>query len=156
VKNFFKKRVIGETVDIADNEMARTLRQAGYRLTQPRLAVLQVLQENREYLSPQEIHRRGKEVYQGLGLVTVYRTLAILDELGLARRVHTKDHCHGYAQAEGDKHYLVCRCCEQVVEFPCAGLENLIETVRRRTRYTIDAHLLELTGLCPGCQGTAA
>ncbi|MFX1355436.1 MAG: Fur family transcriptional regulator [Promethearchaeota archaeon] len=143
-------------MDIADNEMARALQDAGYRLTQPRLAVLRVLDENREYLSPQEICQRGKEVYKGLGLVTVYRTLEILDELGLARRVHTRDRCHGYARAEGDKHYLVCRRCERVVEFPCEGLEDLIEGVRQSTGYAIDAHLLELAGLCPDCQGTAA
>ena len=51
--------------------MAQALRHAGYRLTQPRLAVLQVLQENNGYLSPAQIHERGRALYPSLGLVTV-------------------------------------------------------------------------------------
>ena len=138
--------------DINNSETTRALRQAGYKLTQPRLAVLSVLEEHAEQLNPYDIHRLGKKIYKRLGLVTVYRTLEILDELGVARRVHTQGRCHGYARAGGDQHYLVCRRCERIVEFPCDGLDNLIASVRCKTGYQIDAHLLELTGLCPQCQ----
>ncbi|MBL7200259.1 MAG: transcriptional repressor [Anaerolineae bacterium] len=139
-------------MDVVDSDIAQVLRHAGYRVTRPRMAILSVLQENREYLSPQEIHRRGRERYQGLGLVTVYRTLQILDGLGIARRVHTRDRCHSYALARGDRHYLVCRRCGQVLEFPCDGLVPLVESVRQETGYLIEGHLLEMTGLCSECQ----
>lgn len=133
--------------------MALALRQAGYRLTQPRLAVLQVLQENDEYLSPAEIYERGRALYPSLGLVTVYRTLETLDELGLARRVHGQGDCHGYARADSvSGHYLVCHRCGQVTEFPCEGMEGFIEAVRQRSGFTVEEHLLELVGLCPACQ----
>ena len=133
--------------------MAQTLREAGYRLTQPRLTVLQVLQENSRYLSPAEIHECGRTLYPSLGLVTVYRTLEMLDELGLARRVHGRGNCHGYARADSvSGHYLVCRRCGQVTEFPCEGMEGIIETVRQRSGFTVEKHLLELEGLCPACQ----
>ncbi len=134
------------------NPAALALRQAGYKLTQPRLAVLSVLEENDERLSPHDIHRLGKKIYARLGLVTVYRTLEILDQLGVARRIHTQGRCHGYARAEDEQHYLVCRRCECVTEFPCDGLDHLIAAVQRKTGYQIDAHLLELIGLCPACQ----
>jgi Fur family ferric uptake transcriptional regulator len=134
-------------------EMAQALRQAGYRLTQPRLAVLQVLQENSEYLSPTEIYERGRTLYPSLGLVTVYRTLETLDRLGLVRRVHGRGNCHGYARANSARgHYLVCHRCSQVIEFPCEGMEGLIEAVRQRSGFTVEEHLLELVGLCPACQ----
>ena len=132
--------------------MAQELRKAGHRLTQPRRAVLQVLEESAVQLSPYEIHRRGKVIYPQLGLVTVYRTLELLDELGLARRVHSEGSCHNYARAGEDQHYLVCRGCHRVVEFPCEGLDELIGAVERRSAYVIDGHLLELTGLCPACR----
>ena len=138
--------------DPKQTPMAQSLRQAGYRLTKPRLAVLQVLQENNASLNPEEICRRGKSIYEPLGLVTVYRTLEILDELGLVRRVHSEQHCHNYASAGIDRHYLICRECHRVIEFPCEGLHSLIEGVRQRTGYTITDHLLELSGLCPACQ----
>jgi Fur family ferric uptake transcriptional regulator len=138
---------------VSDAEMAQALHQAGYRLTQPRLAVLRVLWESTEELSPLGIYERGRAIYERLGLVTVYRTLEILDELGVARRVHTHGRCHGYARADGDQHYLVCRCCGTIIGFPCEGLDPLIANVQERTGFTVDAHLLELTGLCPKCQG---
>jgi Fur family ferric uptake transcriptional regulator len=139
------------------SKMARALHAAGYRLTKPRLAVLQVLQENDESLNPDEIHQRAQEIYAPLGLVTVYRTLDILDELTLVRRVHTGQRCHGYASADIKRHYLVCQNCHRVIEFPCDGLDDLIQGVRQRTGYVIVSHLLELSGVCPACQqGQAA
>ena len=133
--------------------MAQALRQAGYRLTQPRLAVSQGLQENNGYLSPAEIYERGRALYPSLGLVTVYRTLEMLDELGLARRVHGRGNCHGYARANSASgHYLVCRRCGQVTEFPCQGMGGNIEAVQRQSGFIIEEHLLEMVGLCPACQ----
>ena len=139
--------------DVSLEEMAQALREAGYRLTQPRLAVLQVLQENSRYLSPAEIFERGRALYPSLGLVTVYRTLEMLDKLGLARRVHGRGNCHGYARADNaGGHYLVCRRCGQVTEFPCEGMEGIIQAVQKQSGFTVEQHLLELGGLCPACQ----
>jgi Fur family ferric uptake transcriptional regulator len=139
-------------VDTDIPSATQALREAGYKLTQPRLAVLSVLENNSGCLDPHDIHRLGKKIYKRLGLVTVYRTLEILDALGVARRVHTQGQCHGYARAGGDQHYVVCRRCERVVEFPCDGLDQLIAHVCQETGYDIDEHLLELTGLCPQCR----
>jgi Fur family ferric uptake transcriptional regulator len=141
---------------LTQTEMAHTLRQAGYRLTQPRLAVLQVLEESDEGLSPEEVHQQGKTVCVSLGLVTVYRTLELLAELGLVRRVHSQQRCHGYASAGAARHHLLCRGCHRVTEFPCDGLDDLIEAVRRQTGYAITEHLLELSGVCPECQAKSA
>jgi Fur family ferric uptake transcriptional regulator len=131
--------------------MAQALRDAGYRLTRPRLVVLQVLQENDAGLNPEEIYRLGKTIYPSLGLATVYRTLDLLAELGLARRVHSEHHCHTYASAGTDQHYVICQMCHRVIEFPCHGLDDLIANVQRETGYTITEHLLEFSGMCPEC-----
>jgi Fur family ferric uptake transcriptional regulator len=139
--------------DASLDGMAQALREAGYRLTQPRRAVWQVLQGNSGYLSPNEIHERGRALHPSLGLVTVYRTLEVLDELGLVRRVHGQGNCHGYARANSVRgHYLVCHQCGQVAEFPCEGMEGIIEAVQQRSGFTVEEHLLELVGLCPTCQ----
>ena len=133
-------------------DMTQALRQAGYRLTRPRQAVLQVLQGNQEGLNPEEVYQQGKAICPTLGLVTVYRTLNLLAEMGLVRRVHSEQRCHSYASAGLDRHYLVCQDCHRVIEFPCEGLETMIEGLRQRTGYTITEHLLEFSGLCPDCQ----
>ncbi len=138
--------------DLKQHQLAHSLRQAGYRLTQPRLAILQVLQDNNEGLNPKEVYRQGKAICPSLGLVTVYRTLDLLTKLSLVRRVHSEHRCHSYATADVERHYLICQACHHVIEFPCDGLHDLIEGVRRRTGYTVTDHLLELSGLCPECQ----
>ena len=132
------------------------LADAGCRITVPRRAVMQVLQKASVPLSPREILEQGKQVYRGLGLVTVYRTVNLLAELNLVRRVHREDGCHGYLLASpGHRHALICQCCGRAVEFPGEDdLHALIERVEARTGYRVDDHLLQLLGLCPDCQGT--
>src|SRR3972149_6852509 len=75
------------------------LQQAGFRLTQPRKAVLQVLSQTGGALKPEEILDRAGALCPGIGLVTVYRTLTLLADLGCIRRVHQDDHCHCYVRA---------------------------------------------------------
>jgi Fe2+ or Zn2+ uptake regulation protein len=134
-------------------EVFRRLAQLGYRVTTPRRAVIQALLEGKGCLTPAQVHGCGRVLYPRLGLVTVYRTLELLEEIGFVRRVHLEDGCHAYAPvAQNPSHHLVCQQCRQVVEFPCAGLESLIAEVSRRTGFVVDEHLLELIGTCPTCQ----
>lgn len=144
-------KVTREQGDV-DQAMLDHLSRAGYRITQPRQAILQVLHEHDEGLSPEELHQLGQERYPPLGLVTVYRTLDLLDELGLVRRVHSEERCQRYASAVPQQHYLVCSVCHKVSEFPCGGLDPFIEAVQARTGYRVTEHLLELRGVCPACQ----
>jgi Fur family ferric uptake transcriptional regulator len=130
------------------------LQQSGFRVTRPRKAILEVLSQTGGSLKPEEIQQRADPFCPGIGLVTVYRTLTLLADLGCIRRVHQDDHCHGYARANlAHGHHVVCRRCQQVVEF--AGSEDIgamIGQVARQTGFRIDDHLLELMGVCPDCQ----
>jgi len=130
------------------------LRQAGYRVTAARRAVIDVLQCERSPLTPQEIGDRARDLHEGLGLATVYRTLALLSELSLVRRVHRQDGCHGYlAASPGHCHAVLCRLCGRAVEFEgCDDIVPLIYRVEEQTGYRVEGHLLQLTGLCPGCR----
>ena len=129
------------------------LSQAGYRITRPRRAVIGALLDDEVHHSPAEVHQRAQARCPTLGLVTVYRTLELLADLGLARRIHTDDGCHGYVSAtNGHRHHLVCRRCGAAVEFEGCDLSSLSEQIGRATGYSVDEHLLELVGLCPACQ----
>ncbi len=128
---------------------------AGSRVTRPRQVVMQVLEEAGEPLSPQKVLERGRRMYPALGLVTVYRTLALFANLGLVRRVHGEGECHGYVPASpGHCHAVVCRTCGRAVEFAGSeDLEGLIARVEAETGYRVDGHLLQLFGFCAECQG---
>jgi Fur family ferric uptake transcriptional regulator len=137
------------------DEWEQHLSEAGYRITEPRRAVMQVLLKANAPLSPQEILADGETIYSNLGLTTVYRTVALFEDLELARRVHRDDGCHGYvATTPGHRHHVICRHCGRVVEFAGSeDLEALIARVEARTDYRVVDHLLQLFGLCPECRG---
>ena len=130
------------------------LNQEGMRLTRPRQAVMEILMGAKVPLSPQSIHQRSMESDEEIGLVTVYRTLDLLAELGLVRRVHDHDECQGYVLASpGHHHHLICRKCGKAVEFTGEDdLTSMLDRIRRQTGYNIDEHILQLYGLCPKCQ----
>lgn len=137
------------------HEIFDHIRSAGMRLTVPRRAIIQVLNEAQDWQRPEEIHMRARLLCPSLGLVTVYRTLAMLSEMGFVRKIHLEHGCHGYVRTElVHGHHIVCRNCRQAVEFP--GLQEvsfLIERISDSTGYLVQEHMLELLGLCPACQG---
>ncbi len=130
------------------------LNQKGLRLTRPRQVVLNILEAASVPISAQTIYQRALAINEKIGLATVYRTLELLDEFSLVRRVHSQDECQGYVLASpGHHHHLVCRSCKQAVEFNGSNdLTNIVQRVQRQTGYQINDHLLELYGLCPDCQ----
>ena len=134
-------------------EIIQQLSQAGYRVTQPRRAVIRALLQEPGHPSPAQVHVRARQECSHVGLVTVYRTLELLSELGCVRRIHTAKGCHGYALAShGHYHHIVCRLCGETVEFEGCDLGPLLAQVSEETGYTVEDHLLELIGLCSSCQ----
>jgi Fur family ferric uptake transcriptional regulator len=133
--------------------LQETLNLEGLRLTRPRRVVMAILEAAHIPLSPQTIYQRSLDSNDDIGLVSVYRTLDLLTELALVRRVHGHDDCHGYVLASpGHHHHLVCRECEKAVEFTGAGdLATLLGRIQRETGFEIDGHLLQLYGFCPEC-----
>jgi Fur family ferric uptake transcriptional regulator len=125
----------------------------GHKLTQPRSAILRVLLTADCPLSPAEIQAQGQVFCADLGLVTVYRTLELMESIGLARPVHLADGCHGYALATpGHTHHVVCERCHAVVEIAGCELGDFLDTVAVRTGYTITGHWLEISGVCEECR----
>ena len=138
------------------NLLAQQLRASGHKLTQPRRAILQTLLAASKPLSPAEIQQSGQVFCADLGLVTVYRTLEIIEEIGLVRPVHLADGCHGYVLATpGHTHHVVCECCHTVIEIVGCEMGDFLDRVAARTGFMITDHWLEIAGLCGACQEEA-
>jgi Fur family ferric uptake transcriptional regulator len=135
-------------------DLREKLNQKGLRLTHPRQVVMSILESAAVPLTPQTIYQRSLEAHEDIGLVTVYRTLDLLTDLSLVRRVHGSEVCIGYALASpGHHHHLVCRKCDKVIEFSGTSvLDPLIQQIECQTGFVVDGHLLQLYGLCPECQ----
>ncbi len=130
-----------------------SLQASGYRLTGPRRTLVEIIASSQRALSPLDIFEQGRAECAGLGLVTVYRTLEKLEELGLIQRVHQPDGCHRYLPAsQGHEHLLLCTDCGRAFYFTGDDLGDLITDIARRSRFQINDHWLQLFGLCQACQ----
>ncbi len=140
-------------MELEPESIKRALCAQGYKLTAPRRAVLDVVAAMHERLAPSEIYERARHGYPHLGLVTVYRTLDILTEMGIVRRVHLEDGCHAYALAQAPhSHPLICSSCKQVIEFDECDLDEFFKMIERRTGFRVEGHWLQVFGRCPQCR----
>ena len=130
-----------------------SLQDSGCRLTAPRRAIVSIVANSPRALDAIEIYDLGRDEHPRLGLVTVYRTLEKLEQLGLVQRVHQPDGCNMYLRApEGHEHLLLCKSCGQMEYFRGDDLTKLIDDTSRRSGYQIQEHWLQLFGLCANCQ----
>jgi Fur family ferric uptake transcriptional regulator len=134
------------------------LRQRGFKITSQRRAVLRVIVDCQEHLTPAEIYERVHKEYPGIGLVTVYRTLDVLTELGLICEVHAEDGRRSYLLTRPleHHHHLICSDCGRVIDFTGCYLGQLEKRLSQETGFKIVSHLLEFTGCCPNCQKAAS
>ena len=138
---------------MADDTWLIQLQESGYRLTGARRAVVDVIQRSKQALTPVQVFDRARKKYRELGLVSVYRTLEKLEELGLVQRVHQPQGCQAFVTAgEGHQHLLLCQRCGTATLFEGDDLDGLIKSIARRTRYQIKDHWLQLFGLCENCK----
>jgi Fur family transcriptional regulator, ferric uptake regulator len=129
------------------------LQENGYRLTEARRAVVDVIQKSPRALTPVEVFDMARKKYPALGLVSVYRTLEKLEELQIVQRVHQPQGCQAFISArQGHEHLLLCQSCGQVAFFEGDDLEALIKSISKKTGYQISEHWLQLFGLCQTCQ----
>jgi Fur family transcriptional regulator, ferric uptake regulator len=133
----------------------RELEREGYRLSGPRSAVVETLDDLGCSVTAKEIADRLHDQGQDIGVASIYRTLELLDKLRLTRRV---DAAEGVARYEplnpsGEHHHhIVCDSCGQVTAFEDPELERAIDRLAGRVDYAIDGHDVTLRGECPACR----
>lgn len=129
------------------------LQQNGYRLTDARKAVVEIVAQTENALNPLEVYEQARRRARGLGLVTVYRTLEKLEETGLIQRVHQPGGCNAYLpSAHGHQHLIICQQCGHAEYFEGDNMDTLFEQVATRHGFKIREHWLQLFGTCRTCQ----
>ena len=138
----------------SEKKILARLKQQGYKLTPQRRAVLQVIANSQDHLTPAALCERVRQGYPRIGLVTIYRTLEILTELGFICEMHAGGSCHSYVirRPSGHHHHLVCSGCGTVADFTGCELTELETRLSGETGFEIESHLLEFLGRCQNCQ----
>lgn len=131
------------------------LRDRGLKTTSQRDDIARVFFGSDRHISVEELYGDVRDVNPRVGYATVYRTLRLLKEAGLAAERHFDDAEARYEQAEGEEEHhdhFICERCQRIVEFSNEEIEALQESVARKLGFVITRHRLELYGICRDCR----
>jgi len=140
---------------VSESSLAEKLRSRGLRLTAQRQLVLEAVYQL-GHATPEQVHARVRQVASGVNITTIYRTLELLEELGLITHTHLSHGAPTYHPAGDDQHaHLVCRSCHTVSELEFEQLEPLARQLAEQRGFTVDIGHVALFGICGNCRSKA-
>ena len=140
-------------MDETGDHLRDAFRTAGRRLTSQRRLILEVLRESDEHLDAEMLYDRVKARDDDIGLATVYRTLAVLKDMGLVEEHRLgEEHGHYEAVGEGPHYHFTCLVCGKVIEFDTPLVAQVQRELSERERVSIIGTHLHLSGYCAECQ----
>ena len=132
------------------------LRASGYRLTPQRQLVLEAVAEL-GHATPDDIVTAVRKTASGVNISTVYRTLELLEELGLVTHTHLGHGPPTYHAATDDDHvHLVCRVCGRVTETAPELVADVVTELASTEGFHADVRHLAIFGRCRDCAEPAA
>ncbi len=127
--------------------------QHNLKITKQRRAVLEAFLGIEDHISAEDLYKIVSAKEPKIGLATVYRTLSLLTQSGLAEELDfgegQKRYEHKYLHSHHD--HMICTQCGKILEFQNPMIEKLQEDVAREHRFEMTSHKLDLFGLCSDC-----
>ena len=130
------------------------LRQAGLKVTTPRINILKILEKSDpHHLTAEDVYQALLEQGEDVGLATVYRVLTQFEAAGLVRRHHFTGG-HSVFELEQGRHHdhLVCVSCGMVAEFVDEVIEKHQADIAAKAHFKMTDHHLTIYGLCQSCE----
>jgi Fur family transcriptional regulator, ferric uptake regulator len=138
----------------ADTErVLERLRVQGHRMTPQRRAIVAEVIATRGHISPQAIAARVQDRVPGVNASTVYRTLDLLEELGVVSHAHTERGAEYHRSEHRDHLHLVCAGCGRQESRPAEDVEEARRGFARGTGFMPDFTHFAISGLCEACRG---
>ena len=137
----------------ARERLAAWISARGLKTTRQRDLIVETFFSQSGHLSVNELLEQVTARDRTIGAATVYRTMKILTDAGLASARHFEGGQTRY-EAAIDRHHhdhLICTSCGQIFEFENERIESLQESVAKEHGFTVTHHKLELYGLCKAC-----
>jgi Fur family ferric uptake transcriptional regulator len=136
-------------------QLADQLRSRGLRLTAQRQLVLEAVYAL-GHATPDQVHAQVAKTAAGVNITTVYRTLELLEELGLVTHAHLSHGAPTYHGVTERQHvHLVCRICGLVDDVSSDLLASLASTLEQEKSFLVDIGHVALFGVCARCGGEA-
>jgi len=138
--------------DVAWEDLPARLRARGLRWTPQRRTLMEVLSATRGHVTGSELVERCRALDPTTIPSTVYRTLDVLEELGVVRHAHGVDGREEFhVNATVDHGHLHCTRCHSAWEIGPDEARTLVAGLERSRRFTVDLSHLSIAGLCAGC-----
>jgi Fur family ferric uptake transcriptional regulator len=136
---------------VAHQDWRETLRERGYRLTPQRELILNAV-DTLGHATPDEVLAEVRKHSDAVNVSTVYRTLEVLEELGLVRHAHLSDRAPTYHSVRDHEHFhLVCRNCHQVISVEPDVIKPLVSRLEADHGFAVDVGHLTVFGTCKDC-----
>lgn len=143
-----------EMVREAQRILHQHLKRVGLKHTAQRDTILRTFLETREHLSTDELHRLVQKRSPRIGFTTVYRTLKVLADCGLASVVAFHDGIARFEHQYGRRshHHMVCTQCGASVEFFSPQVRRVEQDIGRKHHYQTTRHTFQIYGICEDCR----
>jgi Fur family ferric uptake transcriptional regulator len=130
------------------------LKRARLKRTDQRDLILDVFVNTEGHVSVEELYDLVKKKDSSVGFTTVYRTVKLMTEAGLAHEVRFTDGRARYEHEYNHDHHdhFICSICSSVIEFYSAEIEKLQEEIARQHNFKIQDHSHRIFGICGSCQ----
>ncbi|MFT3708976.1 MAG: transcriptional repressor [Archangium sp.] len=137
-----------------DRTLDRYMSERGLKSTRQRDEIIDAFFGMHGHFSVEEVWARVRQDDPRVSVATVYRTMKLLAECGLAHARNFGDGQTRYEAAVGREHHdhLICTRCGTIIEFENDQIERMQDAVARKHGFKVTSHKMELYGLCKNCQ----
>jgi Fur family transcriptional regulator, ferric uptake regulator len=143
-----------EMIREAEEILHRHLKRVGLKHTAQRDTILRTFRETREHLSTDQLYRLVRKKDPRVGFTTVYRTLKLLAECGLASAVAFHDGISRYEHQYNRRshHHMVCTQCGSSLDFFSPEVDHLEQEIGQKHRFVTTRHTLQIYGTGEDCR----
>jgi len=137
-------------------QLIQVLKERGHRLTPQRQLILEAIEEIDDHVSAESVHSKVAARFPQVNISTVYRTLELLQDLGLVTHTHFDDGIAQYHLASENPHqHMVCRRCGSTREIEVSVLDPVDRHLREQYGFEADLAHFAIVGICGSCAATA-
>ena len=146
--NFFNRRNKAEL----RHRMSEELHEKGLRMTPQRLMIVAAIEDSTDHISAEDVYSQVIKKYPNVNISTVYRTLELLEEMGLVTKTDLGGGRVRYHPSDkGHHHHLVCRECGKIIDLKEEALNGLKDTLATDYQFIADLRHLGIWGRCLQC-----
>lgn len=143
-----------ETVASRKSQLKEYLLSKRLKSTRQRSAIIETFLETKDHIDIESLYKKVRDTYPRIGYATVYRTIKLLKESGMASERHFGTRHAVYEPHTPDHHHdhLICQSCNKIIEFENKHIEKLQERIAKKYGFILTTHKHELYGFCVDCK----